>query len=175
MCGGRKKKEADNISYLIDEFIEKEILYYNDENRRNIAIEFLSLTRYDRRILGISFDEFIKKYRTCDEDYVARRFGVFGDVTIGFLMHGNKITLEQCMELMNTAIMGYSHFEGYKSKKVIMIGVNAKLSQWKFGYNPKVEKLKREDEEDLIRVLKQLNWFSNVEMLKLSSDEYPEE
>lgn len=55
------KKKEDKISYFIDEFIKKELLYYDDENRLEIATELLSLGRFERRLLGKSFHDFIKK------------------------------------------------------------------------------------------------------------------
>lgn len=169
-----RKKEADNISYFIDEFIKKEILYYNDKQRKDIAIEILSLTRYERRNLGIAFDEFLKKYFNCGEFLMARRFITFGNTTIGFFIHGNGINLEQSMELMNIAILGYAYYENYKSDKIIIIGTNSDFSQWKFAFAPSTSKLNKKDEEDLIHNLKTLNWFTNIKKGKIESKEYPD-
>jgi hypothetical protein len=169
-----RKKEADNISYLIDEFIKRDILFYNDKQRKDIAIEILSLTRHQRRHLGIIFDDFLKKYVNCGDFLMARRFSTFGNTTIGFFIHGNGINLEQSMELMNIAILGYAYYENYKSDKIIIIGTNADFSQWKFAFATSTSKLNKKDEEDLIHNLKALNWFTNIKKSKIESEEYPD-
>lgn len=89
-------------------------------------------------------------------------------------MHGNGIKLEQAMNMMKIAALGFSHWENYKSKKVLIIGINVGLTQTKFFYNENVEQLKGQEKEDLLYDLKILNWFTNVDMIDRKWNEYPE-
>ena len=54
-----RKKEEDEKSYFFDKLIRKEILYYDDEQRIKMATELLSLNRFERRIAGSNFHNFI--------------------------------------------------------------------------------------------------------------------
>ena len=171
----QRKKKEDEKSYFLDKLIRKEILYYNDEQRIKMATELLSLNRFERRIAGSNFHSFIYKYHKSMTDFdMARRYGTFGEFAIGFFMHGNGIKLDEALNMMNIAALGFSHWENYKSKKVLIIGINAGLTQTKFAYNENVEELEGQDKEDLIHDLKVLNWFTNIEMIDKKWNEYPE-
>jgi len=170
----QRKKAEEEKSYFFDELIRKEILYYDDENRIKMATELLSLNRFERRIAGYNFHDFIDKYHKSIGEYgMARRFGIFRDFALGFFMHGEGIKLEQAKMMMNIAALGFSHWEKYKSKKVLIIGINAGLTQTKFAYNEEIEELKGQEKEDLIHELKVLNWFTNVEIIDKKWKEYP--
>lgn len=169
-----RKKEEDKISYFIDEFIDREILYYNDDNRIEMATELLALNRFERRILGKQFFEFIDKYKSMGDHYMARRYGNVSNLVISFFMHGNGITRDEAMKMMNIAVQGYSHWESYKSKKILMIGCNAGLTQFKFVYAKDITPISKEDEEELVYNLNLLNWFNRIEKFEIKSKEYPE-
>lgn len=168
-----RKKEEDNISYFIDKFICKEILMSNDDNRIEIATELLSLSRFERRILGKSFYDFIDKHKTSGDYYMARRYGTFGDLTIGFFVHGKGINLEQALRMMSIALSGYAFWNNYETKKILIIGNNTELTQSKFAYWGNVEKLTTEEEEDLKHNLNVLKWFQNITKTEFNINEYP--
>lgn len=167
------KKKEDKISYFIDEFIKKELLYYDDENRLEIATELLSLGRFERRLLGKSFHDFIKKNIKIEHYQTSRRFGDFGDLTVGFLLHGMSITLERANQLMAIALQGYAMYSSYKTRKILIIGNNTELTQSKFIYWKDVEPILGKELDDLKHNLKQLKWFQNIVETNLKSDEYP--
>lgn len=169
------KKEADNISYFIDEIIKREILYKDSEQRLKMAEEFLSLSRFERRVLGKNFHDFIHEYKDKGGTFTVKRFGRFGELAIGFFLHSPKFNLEQSMNLMQIAAQGYSYWEGYKAKKVLIIGNNTKMTQSKFLYNEDVQPLSKQEEAELIHDLKLLNWFENIEKINESFAEYPED
>jgi hypothetical protein len=170
-----RKKEEDKKSYFFDELIRREILYYDDEQRIKMATELLSLNRFERRIAGANFHSFIDKYHKSLGEYgMARRYGTFGDFAIGYFMHGNGIKFEQVLNMMNVAALGFSHWENYKSKKVLIVGINTGLTQTKFAYNDNVEELTGQEKEDLLHDLKLLNWFTSVEKIVDKWSEYPE-
>ncbi len=171
----KRKKGADRISYFIDEFIEREVLHYNDDNRIEMATELLSLSRFERRIVGKQFFEFIDRYRLASNNTVARRYGEINGLVIAFFIHGDDFNLEQAMHLMQIAVEGYSYWEKYKTKKIIMIGCDTKITQFKFVFANHIEPLSTEDEKGLVADLKLLNWFNNIEKINFHSKEYPDE
>lgn len=169
-----RKKEEDKISYFIDEFIRRDVLYYNDNNRIEMATELLGLSRFERRIIGKQFFEFIDKYKNSSDNYVARRYGKVNDLVVSFFIHGKGINLEQAMQMMSIAVQGYSFWDGYNAKKIIMIGCDSEITQFKFVYSKDIKPLSALEEEDLIYNLKVLNWFNNIEKIEFHTKEYPD-
>ena len=47
-----RKKEADNISYFIDEYVKREVMPNQNENNIEFAKELLSFNRFERRIFS---------------------------------------------------------------------------------------------------------------------------
>src|SRR5690606_38847907 len=93
--------------------------------------------------------------------------------TIGYFIHGDGIELQDAMNMMNIAALGYSHWEGYKSIKILIVGINAGLTQTKFVFNESVEELVGHEKEDLLHDLKILNWFTKIEKIETKWSEYP--
>lgn len=170
-----RKKEEENLSYFFDEFIEREVLHYEDEMRIEIAAELTSLSRFERRIAGKQLHDFFQKHKGKTGYYFARRYGVYNDLAIGYFIHGDVIPKEQAMLFMRLAGIGYSYYEGYKSKKIIIIGINTSLTQTKFAYFKDIVPLQGKAEEDLIADLKSLNWFQNIEKININEVEYPDD
>jgi len=171
----QRKKVADKRSYFLDKFIRKEILYFDDDLRLEIATELLSLNRFQRRIVSQQFYSFMQKYHNqIKHDGIARRYGTIGNLTIGFFMHGQMFEIKMVMELMKIAAYGYSHFEKYESKKILIIGIDAEMMQTKFVYMDEVEEIKGEALDNLLIDLKELNWFNSVEWKEYYWKEYPE-
>jgi len=168
------KKDHDELSYFMDKLVEHEILHYDHDKRIEMATELLAFSRFERRIAGTQFHDFIQRYKGKKGYFTAKRFGTFGELALGYFIHGNEITLEEVMNLMQILSLGYSHWEGYKSKRVLVIGINTGLTQTKFAYNQEVEQLKGIEEEDLINDLKELNWFQNLEKTNYHFKEYPD-
>lgn len=168
------KKEHDEVSYLIDELIDREILHFDHDNRIEMATELLSLSRFERRIAGSHFHDFITSYKGRSNNFTAKRFGTFGRLALGYFIHSNDIPLNMVMNLMQILTLGYSHWEGYKSKRVLIIGINTELTQTKFAYNTEIEKLGKQEEKELMKDLKLLNWFQNLEKRNFHYKEYPD-
>ena len=171
----QRKKEEDQISYFLDEFIEREVLQSNDDLRIEIATELLSLSRFERRIVGSHFASFIKKYHMITDYDMVRRYGTINGMIISFFIHGNGIDFHKAMKMMSIAVQGYSYWEGYKTKKALMIGCNAALTQFKFAYSPNVEKLSQQEEEEVIHNLTVLKWFQRIENFVYNFKEYPDD
>lgn len=171
----QRKKHDDRASYFIDEFVKREVLYKNDNANIELATELLSFSRFERRILGKHFLEFVDRYRNENGYFTARRYGIINDTVIGYLLHGHTIEDEMVLKLMNIAMEGYCFWEGYKSKKLILIAVSNQLIRFKYGYLKDIIPFSKEDEEIIDHDLKVLNWFQNMENIIFHIKEYPDE
>jgi len=171
----QNKIQADKISYFIDGFIDREILFFDSDDRIEMATEILKLNRLERRIVGTNFDRFIRKYKGMSNYSMARRYGKFNSFGLSFFMHGNGIKLDSAQKMMRIALEGFCHYDKYKCNKVLMVGINEALTQTKFAYIPNVEPYTGTELEDLLFNLKTLNWFTNMKFEQKTWKEYPEE
>jgi hypothetical protein len=170
----QKKKHDDKASYFIDEFVKREVLYRNNTQNIELATELLSFSRFERRIIGKQFFEFVERYKKENGYFVARRYGVINDFVIAFLIHGHTMEDEMVTKSMEIAIEGYAYWENYKTKRIAIIAVSNELKHFKFGYLKDIEPFPREHEERLDHELKLLKWFQNIENIHFSIKEYPE-
>ncbi|SFW37135.1 hypothetical protein [Cellulophaga fucicola] len=169
----QKKKEDDRVSYFVDEFVKREVLYKNDLNNIKIATELMSLSRFERRIFGKTFFEFHNRYKNENGYYVARRYGVINDIVVAMVLHGEKMEHEHVMISMQLAAEGYCVWDKYKANKIIIISTSNKLTHFKFGFIENVEPFPKEKEAEVIEDLKLFNWFQNIEKINMNFKEYP--
>lgn len=167
------KKMEDKVSYFVDEFVKREVLYRSNKNNIKIATELLSLSRFERRIFGQTFFEFCDRYKNENGYFVARRYGTVNDIVFAMVLHGSEMEHEHIMISMQLAAEGFCVWEGYKSKKIILICTSNKLMNFKFGMIEKVEPFPKEKEEEVISDLKAFNWFQNIETIVTNFKEYP--
>jgi hypothetical protein len=171
----RRKKEDDRVSYFVDEFLKNEVLYKTDELNLELATELLSLSRFERRILGKHFFQFWARYQNESGLFTARRFGKINDLTIGFFLYSEKMPHEMVMKLLGIAIEGYCVWDKYKSKKIIMIAVSNKLQGFRYGFLKDIQPFDKQHEEDLLHDLQVLKWFTKVENIVFTIKEYPDD
>lgn len=171
----QRKKQHDKVSYFIDEFVKREVLYKTEPNNLEVATELLSLSRFERRLLGQQFFEFAERYKNENGLFIARRYGKVNDLTIGYLLHGSNIEDEKVLTFMDLAMSGYCYWDKYQTKKMILIAVSNQLIRFKFGYMKDVTPFPKDYESDLVHDLKLLNWFMNLEEIRFTIKEYPEE
>jgi|GEM_PF-715135 len=169
-----KKKAEDKASYFIDEFVKNEVLYKLDSNNLEIAVELLSFNRFERRILSRHFFEFYDKYKDTKGLFMARRYGVLNDIVVFYFIHSSNIINEQAMKMMELGAEGFCLWEGYKTKKMIIISTTEKLNGFKYGLFKDITPFSKEHEEDLRHDLSLLNWFQNIENVVYDIKEYPE-
>ena len=170
----KRKKKEDRSSYFVDEFVKREVLYRNNPNNIKIATELLSLSRFERRIVGQTFFEFQDRYKNEDGYFVARRYGTINDIVIVMVLHGEKMEKEHVMISMQLAAEGYCVWNEYNADKIIIISTSNKLTHFKFGFIENVEPFSKEKEQEIIEDLKLLNWFQNIEQIHMNFTEYPE-
>lgn len=169
------KKADDRYSYFVDKFVNNEVLYRTNPSNLELATELLALSRFERRILGKNFFEFSDKYKNNDTEFVARRYGQFNDMIIGLMLYSKSMTREDALLPLQLALLGYSYWEGYKTKKIAMIGFSNERTGFIFGYTANIQALDKEHEKDLISDLEKIGWFQNMQPSIFSIDEYPEE
>jgi hypothetical protein len=75
----QRKKQDEKPSYFIDEFVKREVLYTTDRYNLEIATELLSLSRFERRIVGKQFFDFAERYMDQNGPFIARRYGKVND------------------------------------------------------------------------------------------------
>ncbi|MBK6267334.1 hypothetical protein JKA74_19990 [Marivirga sp. S37H4] len=169
------KKADDRYSYFVDKFVSNEVLYRTNFSNLELATELLAMSRFERRILGKNFYEFSDKYKNEDSEFIARRYGKFNDMIIGLMLYSSSMTREEALTPLQLALLGYSHWEGYKTKKIVMIGFSNKRTGFIFGYTADMHPLDKKEENDLILDLKKIDWFQNMEPSIFTIDEYPQE
>ena len=168
------KKEEDKVSYFLDEFVKREVLYRNHPQNIKIATELLSLSRFERRIFGKNFFEFWHRYKNeNDENFLARRYGTINDIVISLVLYGKNMPHNNVMALMQLAVEGFCIWDNYKSNKIISIAVSNELTNFKYGFVEKVEPFSESEEKEVKKTLKSLNWFQNIEEIKINYKEYP--
>ena len=84
------KKEADRASYFVDELVKREIVKVDHPSKLDLATELLSLNRFERRIIGKQFYEFLSKKKGFKKTAIHRRYGKVGQLVIGFIIHDDS-------------------------------------------------------------------------------------
>jgi len=169
----QNKKAADRASYFVDEFLKNEVLYKQGQSNMALAVELLSLSRFERRIIGSEFLAFWGKYQNAGKDYIVRRYGKVNDLVIAFVLYSRNMPHDMVMTLMQIAAEGYAVWNKYEDKKIAIIGFSQDAIGFRFGLM-EVEPFSKELEGQVIEDLKKLNWFTNFEVFKVNHQEYPD-
>jgi hypothetical protein len=169
----QNKKAADRASYFVDEFLKNEVLYKQDHTNLALAVELLSLSRFERRIIGSEFLAFWGKYSNAGKDYIVRRYGKVNDLVIAFVLYSRNMPHDMVLTLMQVASEGYAVWNKYEDKKIAIIGFSQDAIGFRFGLMD-VEPFSKLLEEQVKEDLKKLNWFTNFEIFKVNHQEYPD-
>ena len=170
----QNKKMADKDSYLVDGFVKHEVLYTKELYNLEIAVELLALSRFERRILGSEMLRLAEQHKDATGLFVARRYGQVKDLLIALVVYVDGMSHNGVMELIRIAAEGYSFMNGYKDEKIVVIGYSNKVRGFKFGMLKDTQPFDLEYEQQLIKDLKMLKWFTNVEVFKITHKEYPD-
>lgn len=168
------KKKDDKYSYFVDEFVKREVLYQTSKQNLELAAELLSMSRFERRILGKQFFDFINKYKDKSDRFIARRYGKYGDTVICLMLYGSAFTREEALLPLVIAGRGFSHWENYKTKKMVMIGFDNRGSGFLFGYDNNVKPLPPDEHQQLLEDIELLNWFKKMNQSTFTIKEYPD-
>lgn len=137
------------------------------------------MDRFRRRVIGKEFWDFLNRNKDKSKNHTARSFTKLNNCVLSFFMHsdeihGNIVDEELVLGLMNIASRGYLEYTEYEFNRIIMIGINSKLTQFKFLFIEDATPLQGEDLTELQTNLKLLNWFKNMKYHERENKEYPD-
>jgi hypothetical protein len=170
----QRKKSADFASYFVDEFLKNEVLYKQDSSNLELAVELLSLSRFERRIVGSEFLSMLSNYKNLNKQNIVRRYGNTGDLVIAFVLYSRDIPRDMMILLSQIAAEGYAYWRKYQDKKIAIIGFSQDGIGFVFGLL-NVEPFSAEREEITRLNLNDLKWFTNFEVFMVNHKEYPDE
>lgn len=167
------KKQADRASYFVDEFLKNEVLYRHHPTNLALAVELLSLSRFERRIIGSQFFTFLTQYQNVGKQYIVRRYGKVNDLVVAFVLYSRDMPHDMVIGLMQIAAEGYAYWNKYQDKKIAIIGFSQDGMGFRFGMID-VEPFSKELEEQVIKDLQVLKWFTDFEVFQVNHQEYPD-
>lgn len=168
-----RKKEADYISYFIDEYVKREVMSNQDEGNIEFAKELLSFNRFERRIFSKHLFNFVKEYNDLRGFTLARRYGEIDGVAVIFVFYTIDMSQDQVNHMMNLVIDTYCVHTNYKYDKIVLVGVTTNFKQLKFGLHKDIKPYPKEIEDDIRKDMKLLKWFTSTTELKFTEKEYP--
>ncbi|QXU43471.1 hypothetical protein [Pedobacter sp. D749] len=166
------KKQADRLSYFVDEFVKREVMYRNETTNLELAVELLSLSRFERRIVGSEFFAMLRQYRDAGPDLLVRRYGKTKDMVIAFVLYGSGMPHDMVLHLSQLAAEGYAWWNKYKEKKIVIISFSKEGSGFKFGLL-NVQPFTAQHETELVHDLQLLKWFTDFQVFEVNHKEYP--
>lgn len=173
------KRQADVISYFIDNFIENDILkskLFTTQQKDVFAKELMTLSRLDRRIIGSNWTEMIKKYQGTENDY-SRRWLIDNNQTMFlYIYYGNSLPQESLDDLLSftAEIHAYVH----KVSKVMYLAATDSFKQYKYGlleFEDNMSELSDEQIKLYQDAIAEFGWFQNQIITHSSYSEYPDE
>lgn len=169
----RAKKEQDTISYFIDKFVLNEVLVVDSLETRALAIEMLSLNRFQRRIIAESFFEFASANSGKGSNFIARRYAVFNGTAYLFILVHPNIDTQFVEGTSDLATAAHLIYDNYKPKKLVLLGTRGFMQGFFFAFQQDVRPYPPEYELQVKEDCKTLGWFTNIIPLEKTSTEYP--
>ncbi|WKL50470.1 hypothetical protein Q1W71_12015 [Flavobacterium pectinovorum] len=163
-----KKIEEEN-SYFIDRLVKTDVLPL--ENGELLAKEFMTMSRFERRIMANSLFELVNKYEG-NQDVLARRYTVFNGIGFLFVYYPIERDEKEIDAILFSAQQLYSYFK--KDNKIVMLAASRGMKQWKFGLFQATE-MTDGAEKYLQALALQFGWFQNEKRVERNIKEYPNE
>lgn len=162
------KKLEDQKSYFIDKIVREDVLKLN--NGEVLAKEFMTLSRFERRIIANNLFEIVEKYEN-EDDFLGRRFATYNKVGFLFIYYPIERSQKEINSILEKALQLYSYF--HNSEKVVLLAASKGLKQWKFGLFQATE-ITPNAEEYLKKLAENMGWFKNEKRTEIQINEYPE-
>jgi hypothetical protein len=169
-----RKKEADHISYFIDEYVKREVMPNQNEGNIEFAKELLSFNRFERRVFSKHLFSFVEEYNDLRGFALARRYGEIDGVAVIFAFYTIDMKQDQVNHMMNLVIETYCVHTDYKHDKIILVGVTTDCKQFKFGLHKDIKPYPKEIEDEIRKDMELLKWFTATTELKFTEKEYPD-
>jgi hypothetical protein len=170
----KQKKAADKSSYFIDKLVENELLRAEPDWAKDMALDLLSLNRFERRILGKSFLNFVQDNAHKGSDYVSRRYQKIGNTAFLFLwLHTSRAKPEYLTRFMEIAAAAHLIHDAYQPNKLIVIGTAGFMQGFYFYYLPEIKRFPTEYERGILEDCGKLGWFTDMKKFEYTETEYP--
>ena len=169
-----RKKEADNISYFIDEYVKREVMPNQNEENIEFAKEILSFNRFERRIFSKHLFDFVKQYNHLRGLHTARRFGEIDGIATIFVFYTIDMPQDFVNNMISLVFETYCVYTNYKYDKIILVGVTNDCKQFKFGLHTNIKPFDSETEKEIRKDIENLKWYTNTTELKFTEIEYPD-
>ena len=163
------KKLEDEKSYFLDKLVNDDVLKL--ENGEMLAKEFMTLSRFERRLIASDLFEIVEKYQD-KKDFLARRFTKFNGIGFLFIYYPFERSQSEIDIILIKAQELYSYF--HDCDQIVLLAASKGIKQWKFGlYHAK--KITKETEIYLRHLASDFGWFQNETRIEKYVNEYPDQ
>ncbi|MEZ4963519.1 MAG: hypothetical protein R2830_27095, partial [Saprospiraceae bacterium] len=167
----KEKKKEELASRAFDEYIETRLL--GIENGPEVAKEFLSMNRFQRRLLSNTLLEFVEANKERSDNTIALRYFSLDNFGISFLFHGKNVSNENFLDVALQSLMIKSaQLRNYEEEHLLGISIDNQGEFWKVKYIPSRE-VTSEIEKYTDGIVEELGWFKNQKNTSIKTEEYP--
>ena len=168
----RDRREADKISYFVDELCEKYALKlpWGEE----LARILLSSTRLERRSLSENLHQMMHQNKGAKQ-FVRRRHFVIDGILYVLVFYSSDLPEEQRDFLMGIVGPIYMYKSNHEFEKVVVIGGSEPGKQYKFGLVVRDGTINQEGIDYYENLIRQLGWFTDMKFIVHEIKEFPNE
>ncbi|MEL0649830.1 hypothetical protein V6246_00265 [Algibacter sp. TI.3.09] len=165
------KKENDEQSFFIDNFVINEIGYRKE--LKILAEKLMSLSRFERRIVSKSFFEFFGKYKNSSENEFARAYTDVAEFGFIFAKYPNKLNGENLDNVLMLAVESFAIHTKYLKMDFILIAYYEDFKGLRYNNFHLTKPFSKELELEIMNDAKSLGWFSDsFNYRNISENEY---
>jgi len=169
----KKKKKEELASRAFDKHIETWLS--GVDNGPELAREFLSLNRFQRRLMSNGLSEFIEMNKNRGSNAIGRRYFAVDNFGISFLFHGKDVSEENFVMIALQSIMIKSaQLRNYGEEHLLGLSINSQGNIWKILYL-NLNQITPEAEKYTEDIIKHFGWFKEVKKKLVKVQEYPDE
>jgi hypothetical protein len=170
------KREANRISYFVDELVKREIV--NLPQCKIIGDYLMSLNRVERRLFALTFFDHYDKNKDKDHNksFLSRRLTIntFHDASCLMLYYVSNLKEKELDAFLQITGEIYLYKNLVNNKKIIMIATSKDISPIKFGYLERTKPYTKEEIDYYEDIIKKFGWFTSHKFSHIKTQEYPE-
>lgn len=168
------KREANQISYFVDELVKREIP--NLPQCQIIGDYLMSLNRVERRLFAMSFFDHYLTHKHKTQSFLSRRLilNTFHDASCLMLLYVSTLSekeLDMFLQITGEIYL-YKNFDN--NKKLILIATSKEITPIKFGYLERDNPYSEAEVQYYEGLIKKFGWFTDHKYSNIRSKEYPE-
>ena len=153
------KKEADKVSYFIDNLVKTDILKL--PTGEILAKELMYMGRTDRRMLTKSLFSLVAKHES-QNDILARSYSEYNGIGHLLIYYPPNQKEEDVDWLIQRAMEIYSYKRDFREEKIIALAATKGLKQWKFGMFQGYPPISDDVKKYLDKLIEQFGWFKDM-------------